>query len=154
MRGLASAGLVTLLFLGLLSNVWSLGRSAKVPADRERILEVERKFTDTVINNDAKELDEILADDYLGTEPDGKLVTKRDSIAEARSGPAEFASCRLNENEVTIRFYDHVAVVNGTEDWTRKDGRAGRFIWTDVMVKRHDNWQVVASQDLSVPREK
>jgi hypothetical protein len=147
MKGLASSGLITFLFLGIVSNVWSQGKPA---TDREQILEVERKFTDTVVSNNVKELEEILADDYLGTEPDGKLVTKADSIAEAKSGPSEFASCRLNENEVKVRFYDHVAVVNGTEDWRRKDGGIGRFIWTDIMVKQHDHWQVVASQDLSV----
>jgi hypothetical protein len=147
MSQLALSALVTLLFLGLLPNSWSQGKSA---TERDQILEVERKFTDTVVSNNVKELEEILADDYLGTEPDGKLVTKADSIAEAKSGPSEFASCRLNENEVKIRFYDHVAVVNGTEDWKGKDGKAGQFIWTDIMVKQHDHWQVVASQDLSV----
>ena len=53
-----------------------------------------------------------------------------------------------------IRFYDDVAVVNGTENWKRKDGKSGRFIWTDVIVKRQNKWRVVSSQDLAVSAEK
>jgi hypothetical protein len=145
----ATAG-IALLFLIFLSSATSAGQAARASSDRKQILEVERKFTDTVVSNDVRELEDILAEDYLGTETDGKLVTKADSVAEAKSGSSEYASCRLNENEVKVRFYGDVAVVNGTENWTRKDGKSGRFIWTDIMVKRQGKWKVVASQDLAV----
>jgi len=42
-------------------------------------------------------------------------------------------------------------VVNGSESWKLKqDGKSGRYIWTDIFVKRNGRWQVVASQDLEV----
>ena len=94
--------------------------------------------------------DRIIADDYLGTEPDGKRVHKADLIAELKSGEA-LASNRLNEDDVTIRFYGDTAIVNGSESWKlKKDGKTGRYIWTDIFVKRNGKWQVVASQDLEV----
>jgi uncharacterized protein DUF4440 len=154
MRRFIKPRLVTLLFLGFVLITSSAEQAVTGLADREKILGIERIFADTVVSNDVQELQNILADDYIGTETDGRLVTKADSIAEAKSEPSEFASCHLNENDVRIRFYGEVAVVNGTETWRRKDGKPGRFIWTDVMVKRHDKWQVVSSQDLAVSSAK
>jgi hypothetical protein len=96
----------------------------------------------------------IVADDYLGTEPDGRRITKADVLAEVKAGDA-LESNRLNEDDVKIRFYGNVAVVNGSESWKRKpDGKTGRFIWTDVFVNRNGKWQVVASQDLEVVDKK
>jgi hypothetical protein len=50
----------------------------------------------------------------------------------------------------TIRFYSDTAVVNGSESWKQDDGKSGRYIRTDIFVKRTGKWQVVASQDLEV----
>jgi hypothetical protein len=121
--------------------------------DRQQILSLEREWIQSYVANDAGPLQHIVADDFLGTEPDGKRVTKADLIAEMK-GPGEVASDRLNEDDVTIRFYGATAVVNASESWKLKDGKSGRYIWTDVFVKRNGKWQVVASQDLGVPDDK
>ena len=150
MRRIYTLGFVMLLFVSLPRNLSSAGQAGGGFSDRDQILDIERQFADSAVSNDVSELQDIFADDYIGTEPDGKRVTKADSIAEAKSGPSEFASCRLNEDEVKIRFYGDVAVVNGTESWKKKDGKSGRFIWTDVIVKQQNKWRVVSSQDLAV----
>ncbi len=79
----------------------------------------------------------------------GSLYTKADAIKEAKSGPSLFESNRLNE--IKIRFFDNVAVIQGNETFKRKDGQRGRFVWTDVMVKRNRGWQIVAAEDLIAP---
>ena len=153
MQRFLTAGIQLVFFTGLML-VTSVAQETGTIADREQILKIERIFADTAVSNDVRELDDILADDYLGTEPDGKLVTKAEYIAEAKSQASEYASCRLMEDTVKIRHYSNVAVVNGTENWTRKDGKSGRFIWTDVMVNSKGKWKVVSSQDLAVSTEK
>jgi Domain of unknown function (DUF4440) len=117
--------------------------------DREQVLQLERDWTQSFVTMDVAANERIAADDYIGTEPDGKRTTKADLITEVKTGEA-LVSNRLNEEDVVIRFYGDTAVVNGSENWKRKDGKTGRWIWTDVMIKRNGKWQVVSSQDLEV----
>ncbi len=117
--------------------------------DRQQILQMERDWTQSFVTMDVAANERIVADDYLGTETNGKRITKADLLAELKSEDA-LASNRLNEDDVTIRFYGQTAVVNGSSSWKQRDGKVGRFVWTDVFVKRNGKWQVVASQDLEV----
>jgi hypothetical protein len=121
--------------------------------DREQILQLEREWNHVYLVNDPAPLDHILADDFFGTEPDGRRVHKKDMVAEVK-GPSNIASSHVNEDDITIRYYGETAVVNGSETWVRKNGGSGRNIWTDVFVKRSGRWAIVASQDLEVPEAK
>jgi hypothetical protein len=116
-------------------------------ADRKQILQLERDWTQSFVTMDVAANQRIVADDFLGTETDGKRITKADIIAAMKTEEA-LASNHLNEDDVTIRVYGQSAVVNGSESWKSKDGKTGRRIWTDVFVKRNGKWQVVASQDM------
>ncbi len=123
---------------------------AATAADREKILQLERDWTQSFVTMDVAANRRIVADDFFGTEPDGKRITKADLITEVKTGEA-LVSNHLNEDDVTIRFYGQTAIVNGSESWKRKsDGKTGKYIWTDVFVKRAGEWRVVASQDLEV----
>jgi hypothetical protein len=118
-------------------------------ADRKQIIQLEKDWAQSFVTMDVSANERIVADDYLGTETDGRRVTKADLIAEFKTGDV-LLSNRL-EDDVKIRFYGDTAIVNGTESWKRKsDGKTGKWIWTDVFVKRHGKWQVVASQDLEL----
>jgi ketosteroid isomerase-like protein len=145
---LAFCGLV---FLAAIFGVFCGGSAGadERSQDRQQILQLERDWVQVYVANDAKPLERIVADDFLGTEPDGKRATKADLIAEIK-GPSDVVSNRLNEDDVTIRFYGETAVVNGSESWKLKNGKSGRYIWTDIFVQRNGGWQVVASQDLAV----
>jgi hypothetical protein len=117
--------------------------------DRAQILQLERDWVQSFVTMDVAANERIVADDFLGTEPDGKRIRKADLIAEMKT-EEPLASNHLNEDDVTVRFYGQTAVVNGSESWKQRDGKTGRFIWTDIFVKRNGKWQVVASQDLEV----
>ena len=124
---------------------------ASAASDREQIIQLDRDWVQSWVTMDAAANDRIVADDFLGTEPDGKRSTKADLMKELKEAPT-LASNRLNEDDLTIRFYGDTAVVNGSESWKlKKDAKTGRYIWTDIFVKRNGKWQVVASQDLEMP---
>jgi hypothetical protein len=127
-------------------------KSAKPASDEAQIMELERRWADQVVTNDPGTLEQILASDYIGVEPDGKHMTKEESIVEAKSGPSEYASNRVND-DVKVRVYGGFAIAQGSETFKRKNGKAGRFIWTDTLAKRNGHWQVLASQDLEVAGE-
>lgn len=121
-------------------------------ADRQQILKIEREWNDVYLKGDAAPLMQIIADDYFGTEPDGKRVTKKDLIAAVAS--SRLSGGKVNEDDVTIRYYGLTAVANGSSTWKQLDGKSGRYIWTDIFVKRNNQWQVVASQDLEQEDQK
>ena len=67
---------------------------------------------------------------------DGEIWDKAHAVADAAKGPEDFLSNHLEYAHV--RFFGDTAVVQGSESWTRKGGKAGRFVWTDTWVRRND----------------
>ena len=108
----------------------------------------EAAWAESVATNDASVVERILAEDCVWV-LDGRVVTKSQAIAEAKSGPGDFLSNHLDYAHV--RFFGDTAVVQGSEIWTRKGGRKGRFVWTDTWLRRDGKWQIVAAEDVSVP---
>jgi len=113
------------------------------------IREIEHLWAQIAVTGDASVVERIFADDFLGVTPDGKQYTKREFIADTKANPLEFASNELND--VKVRFLGDVAVAQGDETFARKDGQQGRFVWTDVLVRRGGRWVIVAAQDVIAP---
>jgi ketosteroid isomerase-like protein len=114
------------------------------------IIESERQWAASVATGDTSAVVCILADDFLGVDPDGTLYTKAAMVADTRDAPKYFLSNHLNE--VKFRFFGTTAVAQGNESWERRTGtpRFGRFVWTDTWVQRNGRWQIVAAEDLVV----
>jgi len=91
----------------------------------------------------------ILADDFIGVDPDGQQYRKAEMLADTAKGPQSFASNKIND--VVVRFYGNMAIAQGSETWTRKNGEKGRWVWTDTWLKRNGAWQIVAAEDLKAP---
>jgi len=82
--------------------------------------------------------------------PKWKLYDKSTMISETKEGPKHFVSNHLED--VKIRFFgDNTAVAQGSESWVRRDGKRGRFVWTDTWILRNGRWQIVAAEDLVPP---
>lgn len=136
-----------LLLLGLASCGKTSTKVAEMQAKAEsQIREIEREWAETAVTGDISVIERILADDFLGTSPEGVLYTKQDFIDDMRSHPSTFTSNQVNE--VKVRFFGDVAVAQGNETFTRKTGEIASFVWTDVLVQRDGSWQVIAAEDL------
>jgi ketosteroid isomerase-like protein len=94
------------------------------------IVESERQWAELVASGDPNVVERILADDFLGVDPKGRLYGKGKMIADTRNAPQYFVSNHLNE--VKVRFYDEIAIAQGNESWERSTGERGRFVWTDT----------------------
>jgi len=89
----------------------------------------------------------LLADDFVGTAPNGSLYTKEEALKPEVPAVKE-SKCRLYEAKV--RYYgDAIAVVYGTEGAVRHH-KMRCLTWTDTWLKRGDSWQIVAVQDMRV----
>ena len=121
------------------------------PQTERYIIESERQWAESVATGDTTAIKRILADDFVGVDPKGRLYDKAAMIAETAQAPKEFVSNRLNQ--VRVRFFGNTAVAQGSESWVRRRGepRRGRFVWTDTWICRNGQWQIVAAEDLIAP---
>jgi ketosteroid isomerase-like protein len=115
------------------------------------ILESERYWAASVATGDTSAIERILADDFIGVDPQGHLYPKQKMIDETRNAPKYFVSNRLND--VRVRFYGNTAVAQGSETWEKRSGERGRFVWTDTWFLRNGRWQIVAAEDLIAPEK-
>jgi len=83
MRLLAGCfALVTLVFI---ARVTAVDADPGKTADRDQILQLERDWTQSFVTMDVAANQRIVADDYLGTETDGKRINKAKLIANTQA---------------------------------------------------------------------
>jgi hypothetical protein len=117
------------------------------------ITQSERQWADSVATGETSNVERILADDFVGVDPTGRLYDKATMISDTRDAPKYFVS--NHANEIKVRFYGDTAVAQGSETWERRSGDPlrGRFVWTDTWLKRNGKWQIVAAEDLAAPEQ-
>ena len=116
---------------------------------KQYIVTSEREWAESVATGDTKALARILADDFLGVDPKGRVYDKTQMIADTREAPKYFVSNHVND--VKVRFYGDTAIAQGDETWERRSGERGRFVWIDTWLRRNGQWQIVAAEDLIAP---
>ncbi|MGO1003667.1 nuclear transport factor 2 family protein [Lysobacter sp. CA196] len=125
------------------------GDSADSYAQAERyIIECSRDWAESVVTGDKSRRRIYFADDFVGTDTKGRAYDK--AMITRENGPAkQIISNRLDS--VKVRFFGSTATAQGSESWEKKDGSKGRYVWTDVWVRRNGQWQIVAAQDVAMP---
>ena len=113
------------------------------------ICDSERAWAESVASGDPNAVKRILADDFIGVDPDGNQYGKAKMVAETATAGNYFASNVIGD--VTVRFYGNMAIAQGSETWTRKSGEKGRWVWTDTWLKGNGQWQIEAAEDLKAP---
>jgi hypothetical protein len=140
--------LTPLLFVG---NVRADTLTADEYASAEKyIIESDTDWAESVVTGDKSRLKIYVADDFLGTGTGGGRYDKETLIRE--TGPSEvYVSNTINS--IVVRFFGDTAVAYGDETWVKKDGSTGRWVWTDIWVRRNGSWKIVATQDVDAPVE-
>ena len=127
-------------------------QTKKSPAEAT-IREIEEKWEASVKNHDSSVPQEYLADDFRGVSSKGKLMSKKELLAELKKDTDAYSSTKAGKVDVRV-FGGQFAVATGisTEAGKDKDGQEFKrsFRWTDVWVMRNDKWQCVASQAMLV----
>ena len=108
-----------------------------------------RQWAESVVTGKTKDLERIIADDFVGTDPQGRRYDKAKMLENTREAPKYFASNKIGL--VKVRFFGSTAIAQGEETWTRHRGDpiSGRFVWTDTWMKRDGKWQIIAAQDMT-----
>jgi len=110
--------------------------------DQETLAALNSDFIDYVQNGDVKGVDEILADEFYASSPDGSLVDRAGFLAETAK-PVTIKG--LKADQVIIRMFGDTAIIHGRTNYTTAEGRAAQGRYTDVWVKRAGKWLTVAA---------
>ncbi len=124
---------------------------AKGPSVAETVKQLERDWMDAAKAGDVGKLSQIIADDWMSIEYDGKKESKQSMLADAKSGTAKIESFEFGPMDVKV--LGGVAVVQGSDtekSSTHGKDTSGKWVWMDVFVKRNGNWVVVRSQSAMV----
>ena len=98
-------------------------------ADVETLERLNRDYITSVQTSDVRRFDEILAEDFLCSNPDGSLVDRAGFLAQT-ARPVTISN--LETHDVRIRIIGDVALIHARTTYTLPDGRAGSGRYTDV----------------------
>jgi uncharacterized protein (TIGR02246 family) len=115
------------------------------------ITKMEREWAEALVKADVATLDRMMADDWLMTTWDGQTVPKAQSIEEFKSGVSKLTAADIDNLKVRVFGDTAVATIGQTEKGTYKGkDSSGRYLYTDVWVKRNGKWQAVATHGTKV----
>lgn len=111
--------------------------------DLETLTELNHAYVMSVRDSDTKRFDEILAPDFLCTNPDGSLLNRAQFIDLIGKGAR---ITELREDEVNVRTIgSDFAIIHARIQYKSKGGvdRVGRY--TDDWAKRDGEWLCVSA---------
>ncbi len=111
-------------------------------SDTATLLELNRDYIRSVQTSDVQRFEEILADDFLCSQPDGTLIDRR-TFLEQTARPV--AILNLEAHDVDIRLLGEVAIVHARTTYTTADGSQGAGRYTDVWARRNGRWLAIAA---------
>ncbi len=141
MKRLAIAVCVVVLAFG----VAILAQQKSGSAEQE-LLKLEQDWTNANVKADVAFLEQILAEDWVFTDPEGVVWTKAQSLAVLKSGEDKIAS--MVPDDMKARVYGDAAVVTGrntTKETLKGKDISGLYRWTDTWIKKAGRWQCVAT---------
>ena len=110
--------------------------------DLELLQQLNEDYIRSVQTSDVRRFDEILAEDFLCSNPDGSLVDRAGFLAQTAR---PVAISNLGAHDVLVRILGDVAIIHARTTYTLPDGRAGAGRYTDVWARRHGRWLAVSA---------
>ena len=110
--------------------------------DLDRLLGLNRDYIRSVQTSDVRRFDEILADDFLCSNPDGSLVDRK-AFLEQTARPVLISN--LEAHDVKVRIMGDVAIIHARTTYTRPDGGGGSGRYTDVWARCQGSWLAVSA---------
>ena len=111
-------------------------------SDLETLQQLNDDYIRSVQTSDVRRFDEILAEDFVCSNPDGSLVDRPAFLAQTAR---PVAITNLQSHDVLVRILGDVAIIHARTTYTLPDGRAGSGRYTDVWARRHGHWLAVSA---------
>ena len=116
--------------------------NANAQRDLETLTALNRDFVASVQKGDVKRLDEIFADDFMVSTPDGSLLDKAEYL-KVVAKPVTISG--LVAEDVRIRVLGDFAIIHGRFNSRSADGEQRRGRYTDNYARRDGTWVGVSA---------
>ena len=110
--------------------------------DLDELTALNRDYIHSVQHGDVRRFDEILAEDFLCSNPDGSLVDKNQFLAQT-ARPMTITG--LSAHEVRVRVLGDIAIIHARTSYTTADGEQRNGRYTDVWARRDGKWLAVSA---------
>ena len=110
--------------------------------DLTNLEQLNRDYIRSVQTSDVRRFDEILAQEFYCSNPDGSLVDRK-AFLEQTARLVTISN--LETHDVLIRILGDVAIIHARTTYTLADGRPGSGRYTDVWQKRDGHWLAVSA---------
>jgi ketosteroid isomerase-like protein len=118
------------------------GASAEVGPDLTTLLGLNQDYIRSVQTSDVQRFSEILAEDFLCSQPDGSLID-RERFLQQTARPAAISN--LEAHDVTVRLMGDFAIIHARTTYQTADGRSASGRYTDVWARRGGRWLAVSA---------
>jgi ketosteroid isomerase-like protein len=115
---------------------------AALKPDLAALLELNEDYIRSVQTSDVQRFNEILADDFMCSLPNGQLLDWK-SFLEQAARPAAISN--LEAHDVCVRIMGDFAIIHGRTTYVLPDGGPGSGRYTDVWARRNGRWLAVAA---------
>jgi ketosteroid isomerase-like protein len=110
--------------------------------DHQTLIAMNRDYIASVQQGDVRRFREILADDFLCSNPDGSLVDKTQFLAQT-ARPVTISG--LVAEDVRVRLLGDIAIIHARTRYCTTDGEQRRGRYTDVWARRDGRWLAVSA---------
>lgn len=117
------------------------------PQASDELIAIEGRWASAMVGKDWAALETIVAPDWTGQNPGGKLTDRATLMAEFRSGRNLITA--MKNHDLHVRVVGDIGIVQGMDDETSSfDGKdtSGSWSWTDIYQRRAGKWVAIASQ--------
>jgi ketosteroid isomerase-like protein len=106
-------------------------------ADLAILTELNRDYINSVQTSDVRRFNEILAEDFLCSTPDGLLLDKAHFLQHTA---AAVHISNLEAHDVRVRIMGDFAIIHGRTAFTQQNGQPGTGRYTDTWARRNGRW--------------
>jgi len=110
--------------------------------DHDTLVALNREYIRSVQTSDVRRFDEMLAEDFLCSNPDGTLVDRKAFLAQT-AVPVKVSN--IEAHDVNVRLMGDFAIIHARTTYGLPDGRPGAGRYTDVWARRGGRWLCVSA---------
>jgi len=117
-------------------------QKVELESDLDDLLELNGDYIRSVQTSDVRRFEEILAADFLCSNPDGSLVDKP-AFLKQTAVPVRISN--LKARDVQVRIMGDFAIIHARTTYTLPDGRDGQGRYTDVWARSNGRWLAISA---------
>jgi ketosteroid isomerase-like protein len=110
--------------------------------DQAQLERLNQDYIDSVQHGDVARFEQILADDFLCSNPDGSLVDRAQFLRQTAQ-PVTISGLAIDD--VRIRILGEMAIIHARTSYTTATGEQRHGRYTDIWARRGGRWLAISA---------